>query len=411
MPTTRRLNGVIALSIAALLAASASTAVGAVPAAASVRAVPASGAPPASASSAAPTPASGAASASAPSAPPASAAQAPLLTGIRKAQLTLFGAFDAGFARAFVNPANTQLPPGERRAFNRAARAFLQGEHGFLPAAQSAGADFLAAGSGATLARRIARAGGTWSKLSGTLSPWLPGSRRFVAETVTAEISFWRAVGRGVDAFAGASSDPSSLLAVIHSAAQTFPDALQHSARSLLERTNAGRARRATLRKLLGLGARGFTGAVDAGAQGFLRVASPPGAPPAPNPVPNPPPTPPPPPSPAHSEIQLHCPASAHESEVLSVSGTLSPADLTGATVKLLYYPPPSGSEIEPTAIGRQLTTTAGGAFEDRSVRPSAERVANRPPPLGTWRVLAEYAGDATHTSAIPAQCEILVEA
>ncbi len=87
----------------------------------------------------------------------------------------------------------------------------------------------------------------------------------------------------------------------------------------------------------------------------------------------------------------------------------LSPAP-AGASVQLLYEPPPSGTGTPPPPISKQLALAPSGEFSDASVTPEAQGGGEKGALMGTWMVEATYTGNALYTTPLPQLCEIHVE-
>jgi hypothetical protein len=318
-----------------------------------------------------------------------SPAEHSLLSSVQVGQASLFRQLDAGLARAVGKS------PGAVR--------FRRGERSFAVAVQRAGTRLLEHRSAAAFFREATRAEHAWRARSGGL-PLKGRTKVFIHALATAEIAFWRGIADTVRTHE-TSSAPSSR-AAIDNAGAIFATRFQRAVVALLKGARSSQGRQALL-ELVGVGMRSFSASLDVGAEGFANTAN------APNDQGPPPPAPPsappaPSPAPQATQLALHCPKSAHVNETLKISGTLAPAP-AGASVELLYYPPPY-TGVESSPIIKHLGVAPNGEFSDASVTPEAEGGGAKGSLEGTWIVEARYAGSALYSSPLPNQCDIQVE-
>jgi hypothetical protein len=331
-------------------------------------------------------------------------AEQSLISGVMNGQEAIFKQLNAGLAMSLVK--------SSRSASSRhGRRAFIRGERDFLAQAGTAASDFLDLNDGSTLARKLTGAGQAWLRLSKSFAIGAPGVNPFIKATVTAEIALWKTLGDGVDAYRRATPNGPAFQKVAEEADRAFVKRLRQGVGLLLKGLRIGRSDRTAGLALLDRGARSFTSRASTGIQSFLKIESNAiGPPPGPTGPPSAPPSPPSLPTPPQTtHLSLHCPTSAKTSEVLHISGTLSPAP-AGASVQLLYEAPPSGTGTPPPPISRQIAVAADGSFSDASITPEDESPAGGGSLAGTWMVEATYAGNATQTTPIPQLCEIKVE-
>ncbi len=332
-----------------------------------------------------------------------SPAEQSLLNGVQTGQATLFHRFDSGLTSAFGAGAS-------------GSPSFRRGQQSFLAAMQGAARVFLAGGSDAAFSGSVTRAAGAWQRRAGALGSRAPAASAFIESTLAAEVALWSDLARATRPYGGPTFSSHTFQATLSGAQSAFAKAFRRAVGALLTDAHAGHTGRAAMLRLLGVGIRGFLAGVQAGARGFLPGEAAPNQPgPAPGPssgtpVPTPAPSSAPetPATPMATHLTLQCPPSAHLSEVLKISGTLSPAP-AGASVQLLYEPPPSGTGTPPPSIPRQVSIAAGGEFSDASVTPEEVGGGQAGELQGIWMVRATYPGTPLYSEPIPQLCEISV--